>query len=396
MGKSKTSKSVLFLILIFGILTVTSIVLFFSLKTDPVEEALKNDQLLKVLMVLYDDNEVISTDVVFYYPVTHRAAMFDIPSRTGAIYNSLARVDSIDSVYIEKGIDTYKREIEKLLDISINFTLEVSLKDFAQLADLLGGLRVFIPSPVEETKDDTLYLLPSGSVTLDGDKVVTYLKYTSEDETESDIQDRRQNIILSFFTALNSNISKVFTDNTFKYYARLLKSDIDIDGLHRLLSELATIDAERLVPQTITGSIRKVDDKNLLFPFYDGQLIKDACKQSMSALTSVAQVAYSRTYVLEIQNGTSVQGLAKNTAALLQSVGYDVLTMTNADKNDYEKTVIIDHISNPEIASSLGEFIMCDNIVTEEVKEESEGLEADSLVDFTIILGKDFDGRYVR
>ena len=35
------------------------------------------------------------------------------------------------------------------------------------------------------------------------------------------------------------------------------------------------------------------------------------------------------------------------------------------------------------------------NLVTEEIKADDE-LEADSLVDFTIILGKDFDGRYVR
>ena len=33
--------------------------------------------------------------------------------------------------------------------------------------------------------------------------------------------------------------------------------------------------------------------------------------------------------------------------------------------------------------------------ITEEIKEDDD-LEADSLVDFTVILGKDFDGRYVR
>ena len=99
---------------------------------------------------------------------------------------------------------------------------------------------------------------------------------------------------------------------------------------------------------------------------------------------------------MEIQNGTTVQGLAKNTAALLQSIGYDVLTTTNADSNNYDKTIIIDHINNSQVASSLGEFIMCENIVVDEVQSEDAGLDANLLVDFTIILGKDFDGRYVR
>ena len=69
--------------------------------------------------------------------------------------------------------------------------------------------------------------------------------------------------------------------------------------------------------------------------------------------------------------------------------------MINADSDDYEKTVIIDHIGNELEAQSLASFINCSNIITEEIKDDDE-LEADSLVDFTIILGRDFDGRYVR
>jgi hypothetical protein len=238
--------------------------------------------------------------------------------------------------------------------------------------------------------------LPSGAVTLDGDKIKTYIKYREPEETENDIQERMQNTVLGFLNALNQQKELVLGDRTFDYFNKLMKINMDKDGLKRLLSEISNIDSERLAPQTITGSVRDVDGKQLLFPYYDGQLIKDACKQSMSALVASTSMVYDRTYVLEIQNGTTVQGLAKNTSALLQSIGYDVLTTTNADSNDYAKTVIIDHINNPQVASSLGDFIMCDNIIVEEVQSEDASLDANLLVDFTIILGKDFDGRYVR
>ena len=397
MGKnSKSQNSALFLILIFAVFTVSAFVLFFALKTNPVEEVLKNDQLIKILFVLHDEDRVISTDVILYYPVNSRAAMFDIPGRTGAIYSSLGRVDRIDSVYLEKGISVYKQEIEKLLDTTIPFSIEVSLAEFSQLTDLLGGLRVFIPSPVDIKTENDYYLLPSGAVTLDGDKIKTYINYREEDETESDIQDRMQNTVLGFLHAINEKSEIVLGNKTFDYFSKLLRIDMDKDGQKRLLSEISNIDSERLAPQTITGSVRDVDGKQLLFPYYDGQLIKDACKQSMSALVASTSMVYDRTYVLEIQNGTTVQGLAKNTSALLQSIGYDVLTTTNADSNDYEKTMIIDHINNPQVASSLGDFIMCDNIIVDEVQSEDAGLDANLLVDFTIILGKDFDGRYVR
>ena len=394
--KNKSGNSAFFLLLIFAVLAVSAFVLFFSLRTDPIEEVLKNDQLLKVLFVLSDEDEVIFTDVILYYPVTQKTAMFDIPGRTGAIYSSVGRVDRIDSVYLEKGILSYKQEIEKLLDITIPFTLEIDLENFSHLTDLLGGLRLFIPSPVDIKTEDDYYLLPSGAVTLDGDKIKTYIKYREPEETENDIQERMQNIVLGFLNAINQQRELVLGDRTFDYFNKLMKVNMDKDGLKRLLSEISNIDSERLAPQTITGSVREVDGKKLLFPYYDGQLIKDACKQSMSALVASTSMVYDRTYVLEIQNGTTVQGLAKNTSALLQSIGYDVLTTTNADSNDYEKTIIIDHINNPQVASSLGDFIMCDNIVVDEVQSEDASLDANLLVDFTIILGKDFDGRYVR
>ncbi|MDE7391727.1 MAG: LytR C-terminal domain-containing protein, partial [Treponemataceae bacterium] len=146
----------------------------------------------------------------------------------------------------------------------------------------------------------------------------------------------------------------------------------------------------------ITGSKRVVDGKSLLFPFYDGQLIKDVVRQVTNSLISLEDNGVNRIYVLEIQNGTTVQGLARNTSALLQSAGYDVLSTLNADKNDYEKTVIINHIGNAEVAKSLGDFIHCENILEESVQSEAVGLEVGANVDFTIILGKDFDGRYVR
>jgi calcineurin-like phosphoesterase len=161
------------------------------------------------------------------------------------------------------------------------------------------------------------------------------------------------------------------------------------------MSMVCEVDSERLNPTTITGSKRVVDGKTLLFPYYDGELIKDVFRQVSNSLISVDNTNVSRTYVLEIQNGTSVQGLARNTAALLQSAGYDVLSQGNADSNNYEKTIIINHIGNAEIAKSLGDFIRCSNIIEENVSQESEFTSA-SNVDFTVILGKDFDGRYVR
>ena len=395
-SRSYANKNSIFLVLIFMILAVTAIIMIFALQTDTIGDMLKNDELIKILIVLEEEGLPICTDVLIYYPVSKRGALFDIPGNTGAIYSSIGRTDRIDQVYVEKGIEVYKNEIQKLSDTNIPFTLEIDIEEFAKLTDLLGGLRVFVPSAVDYVSEaGERYLLPSGAVTLDGDKIVDYLTYVTPEDSTSDIQDRKQSVIVAFFAAINNNKSKIFEKEVFPFFAKYLKSNIDDESLLKLLSEVAAIDAERLMPQTVLGASRIVEGKTLLFPYYDGQLVKDVFKQTTTALVSASGQLATRVYVLEIQNGTTVQGLAKNTAAILQGAGYDVLSTVNAESNDIDSTMIIDHIGNEAEAKVLADFILCENIVTEEIKADDE-LEADSLVDFTIILGKDFDGRYVR
>lgn len=392
----------LFLVLIFVILVAVTTFIAFSLKVDTVDESLKNDSVIKTLIVLEDKKQVLFSDVFIYYPVSKRGALINILGNTGAIFKSLGRVDRIDAIYTEKGIDVFKSEIENLIGQPVPFYLEMSLSNFSELTDMLGGLKVFVPAPVDvKTDDGERWLLPSGSVTLDGSKINTYLTYTKPEETESEVVDRRQNVILAFLSAINRDSRTLLNKNNFRFYQKRISSNLKEKDLHKLFSEISNVDYERLIPQSITGSRRMVDGKELLFPFYDGQLIKDVVKQASNALVDLEDMSVNRIYVLEIQNGTLVQGLARNTAALLKSAGYDVLSTLNAERQDIEKTQIINHIGNADIAKNLGDFIHCTNIVDEEIKPDSEdnydnGYESSSNVDFTIILGKDFDGRYVK
>lgn len=399
---SNGNTGVLFLVLIFIIVVSVSAFIAFSLRVDTVDESLKNDSVIKTLIVLEDKKQVLFSDVFIYYPVSKRGALINILGNTGAIFQSLGRVDRIDAIYTEKGIDVFKSEIENLIGQPIPFYLEMSLSDFSKLTDMLGGLKVFVPSPVDVKNDDgERWLLPSGAVTLDGSKINTYLTYSKPEETEAEIVDRRQNVILAFLSAINRDSEIMLNKRNFPFFEKKINSNLKEQDLHKLLSEISNVDYERLIPQSITGTRRMVDGKELLFPFYDGQLIKDVVNQASNALVNLEDMSVNRIYVLEIQNGTMVQGLARNTAALLKSAGYDVLSTINAERQDIEKTQIINHIGNAKIAKNLGDFIHCTNIVEEEIKPEGEdgygnAYEASSNVDFTIILGKDFDGRYVK
>ncbi len=386
-------RHVIFIVLIVLILSAMFFTIFFALNTNLVEEVLKNDQIIKLLLVVEDGGgNAMSTTILTYYPVSKRGALIDILGNSGGIYSSLGRVDRIDAVYKEKGIDVYRNEIEKLVDMTIPFSIEISLDDFSVLADLFGGFDVSVQSPIDDVIDGVYYLLPSGQIKLDGDKLVTYMTYEGLLEDSLDKQYRMQNTIVSFFKALGENANEVFKENSFRQYEKRMKANIGSDDFYNLLETISEVDAERLFPQVITGSERVVDGEVLLFPHNNGQLIKDVVSQRVSAL--VSETTFSRVYSLEIQNGTNIQGLARNTSSLLRSTGYDVVSVINADRDNHEVTHIIDHIGNEEVAKALGDFIDCENVVRGEL--DTTVSENNRLVDYTIVLGSDFDGRYVR
>lgn len=398
MRKIRDEQKGIFFILLILIIVVGVVIIFARLlKSNTVLETINNNEVVRTLFVIEDaDSEVLFSNVVVYYPSSHKAAVINIPCYVGSIFQSLGRVDKIETIYKEKGIDTYKREVENLLGISIPFWVVINQDDFIKLSDYLGGMRVFIPSPIDIVDESGhRWLLPSGAVGLDGDKIYTYLHYSVPEENISDVQDRFQNVMIAFLTCLNDKKFIIFQKKNNKVFTDCVNSNVDEEEERTLFQILSEMDVESIIKQTITGSIRNVDDAQLLFPLNNGEFIKEAVKQTTNMLISTDGSLTSRVYVLEIQNGTTIQGLARNTSILFQNASYDVLSAVNAKSNDYENTVIIDHIGNKEVAKMVGEFIHCTNIQNADENMEENDISTDTSVDFTIILGKDFNGRYV-
>ena len=389
-------KGILFIALIVIVIAALSLFFARSLKTNSVEDALEHDTLLRTLFVVQnDDGTELFSNVIILDTSTKKAAVINLPGYTGAIFQSLGRTDRLAQVYNELGMASYRTEVQKMLGISIPYTTMVRLEDFIRLCDMFGGMRVFIPSPIDSTSEEgERWLLPSGAVTLDGDKIAVYLRYRDEEETEESIQDRYQNVMGAFLTGLHDQSFKIFnTSKNFKRFSVSLNTNLADYEEETLYSEISQIDTESIIKQTITGSLRNVDGQQLLFPLNNGEFIKEAVKQTTYMLRSSDGSISNRIYVLEIQNGTKTQGLARRTATLYQNASYDVLSAVNADSNDYAETVIIDHIGNESIARQVGELIRCTNI--RQAEDMEEGSTSDSMVDFTVILGRDFNGAYV-
>ena len=390
----KEGKNIIFLLLILVMLIPSGIIVARNLKVDPISTSLSDDNVLKVLLIIEQDNVPISTNIIANYAPTRRAAMFDIPANIGLILQQLERTGGIGTLYTEKGANVYREEIEKLTGVDIPFYISCSLTDFVHLTDLIGGLSVFIPSSVDiESETYGRILLPSGSVLLDGDKVRKYLLYEDEADAEGEPVTRKQKAVLAFLRGLYEH-PEIFEKEQFKVLSPLLRSNITGEDFKQLLEYLSQTDSERLVPQRLTGAVRMVDSKELLFPFRDGQQIKEIIGQTLAALASKEGTTLERVYALEVLNGTDTNGLARTASELYQSFGYDVIRIGNAPQSGVEHTVLIDRIGNEAVAKIVAQVVRCENI--ESVQVSNDHSDSESNVDFTLILGKDFNGYTVR
>jgi len=391
--------SFMLLLLIILIVAAGAMGIYYFSKTDPLEEILSDERVLNILLNLEEDNKVIGSYVILYYPPTQRASVFDVPIETGLIIKSLNRVDRIDVLY--KGPDSpeYTKEIENLLGLRIPFTVSMNLKQLEKMIDLVEGISLFIPEPVDQYNPKIPMLLPSGFVKLDGSKAIAYATYTLENdvhEAESAIL-RKQKVITALLTRLNEK-QMLFKHPQIKtFFTSLISTTMNAESTLRIFQELMNIDVQRLSLQRVGGTVKTVSGKSLIFPFYDGTLIKEIVKQAITGLVRQGEGEFpDRVFTVEVLNGTSTNGLARNTAELIKGFGYDVLSYGNADRNDYEKTQIINRSKYPEVAQALGSVIKCKNITNEAPPDVLNApLDISYTADFTLIIGKDFNGRYV-
>ena len=388
MKRISIDRSSILLFCILGILAATLVFLSLSLRSDAVDQVMKSDRILDMAVVIEREGKPVSTQLFFFYPSNGRGALLDVPGETGLIIKSLNRVDRIDVLYDKRRPAAYIDELAGLLDAKVPFWIAMDERGLSSIVDLLEGLELFMPTKIEIAGPPHASL-PSGAAVLDGDKTAQFAFYKDPDETDSDAVARRQRLFQSLVRRIGEKSSWITKPGVFGAFKRNLKTNISDDGLRRLISDLSKLDADRIVMQRVTGVYRDVDGKRLLFPHYDGELVRDIVKQTLNALAnSGSSSPADKIFTLEIQNGTPIKGLAKKAAEIFQSFGYDVVSVDNADREDYEKTQVIDRFSNPDASKNISNVIRCRSSSQQPVTQ------GEAVADFTIILGKDFNGRY--
>lgn len=387
----KFDKGLIFLIIIILIVLATILIIYFQFRTDLLSENIQNGLPIKILFIFSNNEKPLFFEVFMYQPSTHRGSILYFPEDVGSIIKKYQKVDAVGSLYEKGSYKDLREKIGEMIGTEIPFVMDIDVSGLRNLVDLLGGLELFIPNPVDTKLGNRRILLPSGSINLDGDKIVDFMLYEETHESEIDKVRRKQKILQTLLKRLAEKNSYIINPKVFAFFKKYNKTNVSDRSMKALINELKNMDSDRLIFQRVLGTMRNVDGNKLLFPHYNGELLKEKVKQTLETLASKESVDKNSLVVtVEILNGTKINGLAGRTREVYQSFGFDVISIGNAENKEYINTVVLDRKGKIERAKKAADIIHCDKVYT---KLDPN---IDDSIDVTIILGKDFDGRYCQ
>ncbi len=404
-GKNKIlDRNSIFLSLIFIIFIITGVFIYKQLKSDDFMLKLEKNEYITVCFNIQKDSKLLFTELLIFNPVTHKAAIFNIPGNYGSIIESLSRIERLDILFDFQKPEKMLKKIETITNITVDYYINIDSEYLVKAVDMLAGLEMFIANPVEVINDNEIILLPSGSNTLDGEKMLTFLSAESADENDADLVGRWHKFIQGFIKKAGEQSDYLSQEVIFNKFYSYFMTDLNEEAFRTFIKQIKKLDTERMILQRILGDRKAIDDQILLFPYYNGNLLRETIKQTLSSIASEDIISDEDLNIgVEILNGTSIPGMAGRTAHFFTNLGYDVVSTKNAEKNDYEKTVVIAREENPASAQKIANIIRCNNIQSGSrgadvslTAENEDGYKPVHKIDVTIILGKDFDGRYCK
>lgn len=390
-------KALVFLIIMVLLLGVAVVVIYLNTRSDEIALARNEQRPIPILLSLHDQEEHLFSELFLFHPVTGKGAVFDIPGEIGVMIASENRIDRVDRLYSVEDNDIYREAVSRLVGMEIPYFMQFSAPDFIDAVDILGGVDTFIANPVEYMENEHMILLPSGSVVLDGDKALMYGTYFEPEEPELERINRRQRLIQAFMGKLGETAPLLRDRKALDLFEARIDTNLDRNALLSLIDALSVLDSDRIIFQRVLGTRREVDGSQLLFPHYEGKLVRETVDQTLISIANEAVVSDEELALnLRILNGTARNGLAGRTSTVFKSFGYEVLTVGNAEGEELEKTYVVDHTGDISKAQRVANVIRCREVKTGAESDLSAIGENGLLIDVTIVLGKDFDGRYCK
>ena len=286
------------------------------------------------------------TIMVFNYnPNTKKAHLVSIPRDTMIEVDAYLdtgeyqRYWKINSAYALGGEEEITTHVESLLNIDINYIVEIDYNAFRSVVDALGGVEMTIQQDMyydDEAQDLHINFTAGETVLLDGKKAEEFFRWRQNNDgtgLENGDLDRIKNQQL-FISKL---VDKVLTPSIVFKVPKILEvisenvdTNMPANKLISLGMKMLRLKSSNLIMTTLKGQPETIYGQDFIVPYKEDNidLINALNADSSSSKDKIIAIKREDLKVL-VLNGTKIEGLASSARDKLKSLGYSNVEVDN-------------------------------------------------------------------
>lgn len=304
--------------------------------------------------------------------------------------------------YTGGGAQLAKDTVSTFIGQPVPYYVRVNFNGFVELIDMIGGVDVNVDKTIHDDKyptDDYGYQtfhLDAGPQHLDGATALKYVRTRNVDDDYSRARRQQQVIRAVADKVLRADmLPMLLTQLPRLLYTMRSSIDTDIPMSEQLdiasfFNSVNLREVRQLVLDNSYGEeTYSQEGAWILLP--DRAKVRAALAQfyapAQGGTAGGGAVALTRpeTVRIEILNGTGEPGVAAKTRELLESQGWQVVAIGDADRGDYGRTIIVNYGVAPDLVKKVGS-----DLHLEPNTSTLSGLNVLAPVDMRIVVGRDF------
>ena len=359
------------------------------------QEEIENLEPFSALLLGSSQNMTDTIMIFEYNPKTQKAYLISVPRDTfvGDYKAYATSSDKINCLYQGEYPEKTLAAVNKVTGLNLEYYVVVDTEALKALVDTIGGVYFDVPIDMKYTdKKQDLYInLKAGYQLLDGDKAEQVVRFRHNSDGTSysleygDNDTGRMKTQRNFLKAVMkqtltpSNIVNIggFIDIAQTY----VKTNIPISIMKQYIAPAVNFSVDNLETGTLPGTNEKCNGVWLFIA--DKEETESYLAKMNNKLANVDEISEDElsNIKIEILNGSGKSSSLTKAKEIFENAGFTVSKVGNT--NSTEKTSIINKSNISEnILTCIQNLLGSENITSSTTE---------SLVDITIILGKDFN-----
>lgn len=311
-------------------------------------------------------------------PEKKQAGLLSIP-RDSRVSIPGRGTDKINHAHAYGGTDLAIRTVESLLNIPIHYYVKINYEGLRNLVDALDGVHIDVKENMNYTDQaGGLYInIEPGPQVLDGAKAEQFLRYRDRATGDLGRIERQQ----QFIRALAEEVFSAGTLFKIPELGRIISDNVETNMTPAQIVFYAnaarSVDLSTMPVEMLVGIDRYIND--ISYWIVDEAKVGEQVARVLLGIDREANRAIS----LEVLNGSGSSGAAGEVARQLESMGYTIIAIGNADSFDYSiSEIIYSHNTSLEAVEAVAKSLNINRIIMAPEQAERQA-------DITVILGRD-------